>query len=176
MLCPTPVRRTLLLLPLLWLPLPSAAQSTSDAASAIFDDTVLHDADPHPPTQYTVHEILSKSSNIGTIFISQLIGFDQQERYMRAFGLGEATALDFPGEARGILKPYTQWNGTEKVTVSYGQGVASTAIQLASAVNTLANDGVYVAPKLVKSVVGADGTEQPSMARCAWTTPTCRPT
>ena len=78
------------------------------------------------------------------------------------------TALDFPGEARGILRPNAKWRGTENVTVAYGQGVAATAIQLVSAVNVIANGGVYVAPKLVASIVsplGKQGDTMPSASR-----------
>jgi cell division protein FtsI (penicillin-binding protein 3) len=128
-----------------------------------FYDLVLHDADPHPTVPYTVSDILAKSSNIGTIFVSQKIGTQKQENYMRAFGLGEQTALAFPGEARGLLKPSLQWHGTENVTVAYGQGVAATAIQLVSAVNAIANGGVYVAPKLVDAVIAPDGSQQPTL-------------
>ena len=81
---------------------------------------------------------------------------------MRAFGLGERTDLGFPGESKGILKPHEEWQGTERVTVSYGQGVSSTAIQLISAVNTLGNGGTYVAPKLVRSTIDAQGNMQPT--------------
>jgi cell division protein FtsI (penicillin-binding protein 3) len=76
---------------------------------------------------------------------------------MRAFGLGETTALDFPGESAGILKHWSDLWGSERVTVAYGQGVASTSIQLVAAINVIANDGTYVAPKLVKATVGPDG-------------------
>ena len=126
-------------------------------------DEWLHDAEAHPTMPLTVHEILAKSSNIGTIFISESIGPDKQEAYMRAFGLGEPTALDFPGEGRGILRPNSKWRGTENVTVAYGQGVSATAIQLVSAVNVIANGGVYVAPKLVKSVVSPFGKRTDTM-------------
>jgi cell division protein FtsI (penicillin-binding protein 3) len=126
-------------------------------------DEWLHDAEAHPTMPFTVGEILAKSSNIGTIFVSESIGPDKQESYMRAFGLGEPTALDFPGEARGILHPNSKWRGTENVTVAYGQGVAATAIQLVSAVNVIANGGVYVAPKLVKAVVSPEGKRTVTM-------------
>ena len=77
---------------------------------------------------------------------------------MADFGLGSKTALDFPGESTGILKqPEDLW-GSERVTVAYGQGVSSTSLQLVAAINTIANGGVYVAPKLVKSTVGTDGS------------------
>jgi cell division protein FtsI (penicillin-binding protein 3) len=132
-------------------------------AAQLFFDKVLHDAEPHPTANYTVNDILARSSNIGTIFISQLIGPDKQESYMRAFGFGEQTALDFPGESKGILRPDKQWRGTENVTVSYGQGVSATAIQLVSAVNVIANGGVYVAPKIVKSVIDPNGSRTDTM-------------
>jgi cell division protein FtsI (penicillin-binding protein 3) len=77
---------------------------------------------------------------------------------MAAFGLGSKSALDFPGESPCILmQPEDLW-GSERVTVAYGQGVSSTSLQLVAAVNTIANGGVYVAPKLVKATVGPDGT------------------
>ena len=82
---------------------------------------------------------------------------------MRAFGFGEQTALDFPGEAAGILA-VDQWRGTERYTVAYGQGVAVTAVQLAAAINTIANGGVYVAPRLVAATIGRDGKETPEPA------------
>ena len=70
---------------------------------------------------------------------------------MRAFGLGEKTALDFPGESPGHPQALEATCGDpSSVTVAYGQGVASTSIQLVSAVNVIANDGIYVAPKLVQ--------------------------
>jgi transposase len=75
---------------------------------------------------------------------------------MAAFGLGQKSELDFPGESTGILKPADDLWGSERVTVAYGQGVASTSLQLVAAINTIANDGVYVSPKLVKATVGPD--------------------
>ena len=67
--------------------------------------------------------------------------------YMAAFGLGQKTALDFPGESAGILKQADELWGSERVTVAYGQGVSSTSLQLVAAINTIANGGVYVAPE-----------------------------
>lgn len=121
-------------------------------------DRALHDAEVHKTQQWSVEQILVHSSNIGTIEVSQRLGYEKQYDYMRAFGLGEKTALGFPGESAGILRDWREWEGNEKFTVAYGQGVASTSAQLAAVVNTIANHGVYVAPKLVKATIGADGT------------------
>jgi cell division protein FtsI (penicillin-binding protein 3) len=76
---------------------------------------------------------------------------------MRKFGLGEKTPLDFPDESAGILKDWKKWEGIEPYTMAYGQGVSSTSIQLAAAINVIANDGRYVAPKLVKATIDAEG-------------------
>jgi cell division protein FtsI (penicillin-binding protein 3) len=130
---------------------------------AKYSDTVLHDAEVHATETWPVSKILVESSNIGTIEIFKRQGEtlraakEMQYRYMRAFGLGAKTPLDFPDESEGILKDWKKWEGSEPYTLAYGQGVSSTSIQLVTAINVLANDGVYVAPKLVKSVIGADG-------------------
>jgi len=121
-------------------------------------DDLLKNSHEHPDTVMSVSQILIESSNIGTIFVQQEMGRAKHREYMAQFGLGSKTALDFPGESPGILKqPEDLW-GSERVTVSYGQGVSSTSLQLVAAVNTIANRGTYVAPKLVNATVGPDGT------------------
>jgi cell division protein FtsI (penicillin-binding protein 3) len=130
-----------------------------------YADDLLKDSHQHPDESLSVEQILVESSNIGTIMVQQSLGggdWDTARKthwdYMRSFGLGEKTALDFPGESPGILKDWTDLWGSERVTVAYGQGLASTSIQLATAVNVIANDGTYVAPRLVQGFVGPDGT------------------
>ncbi|MGA1052311.1 MAG: peptidoglycan D,D-transpeptidase FtsI family protein [Ilumatobacteraceae bacterium] len=129
-----------------------------------YADDVLSDSHQHPDELMTVEQILVESSNIGTIDVQQSIGRgdwdtarEQHWNYLRSFGFGEPTALGFPDESPGILKPWTDLWGSERVTVAYGQGFAATPIQMISAVNAIANDGVYVAPRLVGAVVGPDG-------------------
>ncbi len=121
-------------------------------------DDLLSDAWQHPELDWSVSDILVTSSNIGTIKIWEQIGRERHWNYLREFGLGEPTALGFPGESGGILKNWTDLWGSERVTVSYGQGLASTSMQLAAAVNVIANNGVYVEPRLVKSVIDSEGT------------------
>lgn len=126
------------------------------------DDFVITDAYPHGLESMTVSDILTRSSNIGTILISQKLGVQRQSDYMRAFGFGERTALEFPGESAGILKPVDQWQGTERLTVSYGYGFAATSLQLAAAVNVIANGGEYVAPKLLGATIDGEGVTHPT--------------
>jgi cell division protein FtsI (penicillin-binding protein 3) len=128
-----------------------------------FYDRYLSD---HAVGTMSVHDVLVRSSNIGTIRVSQSMGEDftrKQWEYMHAFGLGEKTALGWPDESNGILERWQDWQGTENVTVAYGQGVSSTPIQLIAAINTIANRGAYVEPRLVDATVDAEGelTEMP---------------
>jgi len=125
-------------------------------------DDVLKDSHQHPDLWLSVSDILTESSNIGTIMVQQALGRAEHHDYMTDFGLGSKTALDFPGESEGIFKDLDDLWGSERVTVSYGQGVSSTSVQLVSAVNAIANDGTYVAPKLLRATVGPDGVQTPA--------------
>lgn len=133
-----------------------------------YGDDLLEDSHEHPDEEMTVERILIESSNIGTIDVQEALNSDWETarqthwEYMRNFGLGQKTALDFPGESAGILKHWSDLWGSERVTVAYGQGLASSSIQLAAAVNTIANDGIYVSPRLVLGTVDANGEVLPA--------------
>lgn len=134
-----------------------------------YADDLLEDSHEHPDELMTVEQILVESSNIGTIDIQQSLGGGDWDtarethwNYLRSFGFGEPTSLGFPDESAGILKDWRDLWGSERVTVAYGQGFAATPIQMVSAVNVIANDGMYVAPRLVQSFVGPDGTVNPA--------------
>lgn len=121
-------------------------------------DDLLKDSHEHPTEIMTVEDILVESSNIGTIKIQEQMGRFVHHDYMTEFGLGSRTALNWPDESPGIFKPADELWGSERVTVAYGQGLSSTPLQMVAAVNVIANDGVYVAPRLVSATVGPDGT------------------
>ena len=109
----------------------------------------------------TVSQILSKSSNIGTIRIAELVGKDRLYDFLVSVGMGRRTGEDgtstVPDESPGILVPSSEWFGTELAAISFGQGLALTPIQVAGAYNAIANDGVYVSPTLVRGVVDSEG-------------------
>jgi cell division protein FtsI (penicillin-binding protein 3) len=124
----------------------------------------IKDAYPHGLEQMTVRKILVDSSNLGTVQISETLSNERNRQWLAAFGFGDKTSLKFPGESKGLLKLARNWQGTEKFTFAYGYGYGSTAVQLVSAINVVANDGVYVGPKLVSEVVKADGTREATPA------------
>ncbi|HYA44409.1 MAG TPA: penicillin-binding protein 2, partial [Acidimicrobiales bacterium] len=121
---------------------------------------VFSDAWAHPTLRWDVPDILAHSSDIGTIEIAQRMGMPELSRYLKSFGFGEKTGVDFPGESAGIVPGPSQWSGTSVATVPIGQGIAVTAVQMIAAYNTIANGGVYVPPRLVEGYIAPDGKEE----------------
>lgn len=124
------------------------------------DDFTIRDAWPHGPIDMSVRGILSESSNIGTMMVADTVGFTKLHGYLSAFGFGQHTGLQYPGESRGTLKSVKKTYGTERATVSYGYGFASTALQMVSAVNVVANGGTFVEPRLVTATIDREGRRQ----------------
>ena len=127
-------------------------------------DHVFSEHDPHPTQRWTITDIVANSSNVGSIMIGQKLGKDNLDRYLRNFGFGQVTGLGTPGESEGIMLDPKKWSGTSIATIPIGQGIAVTATQVLAAYNTVANGGVYVAPKLVKATVDAYGAEHATPA------------
>ena len=93
--------------------------------------------------------VLAESSNVGTIKIALRLGEERYYKYIRAFGLGQQTGIELPGETRGITKPPSRWSKVSIAAISIGQEVGVSPIQLSAVISTFANDGVYVAPRIV---------------------------
>ncbi|MDQ3106677.1 MAG: penicillin-binding protein 2, partial [Actinomycetota bacterium] len=125
-------------------------------------DHVFSEHDPHPTVAWSVTDIMANSSNVGSILIGQKLGKERLDRYLRDFGFGERSGLGFPGESRGIMLDPAKWSGTSLPTISLGQGIAVSAMQMLAAYNTVANGGEYVSPKLVKATVDAKGDSHPT--------------
>ena len=144
--------------------LEEGAVSTSDRLNVPsrmkIGNHVFSDHDPHPPKAWTPADIMRDSSNIGSIMIAQRLGRDRLGAYLREFGFGTRTGIGFPGETAGLVRPPSSWYSTDMGSIPIGQGVSVTALQMLAAYNTVANGGVYVAPKLVKATVDADGRER----------------
>ena len=121
-------------------------------------DVVVRDASDHAPIDWTVTGILAHSSNIGTIMLTRQLGEATLEQYLRAFGIGEKTGIELPGESAGILQDSSDWTESRAANVPIGQGVSVTTLQMASIYQTIANGGVRIPPRIVSSVTAPDGT------------------
>ena len=123
---------------------------------------LIHDAEWAPGERYTIAGIIAHSSNIGMSQVAAHISEQTQYDYLRAFGLGQPTGLGLPNESDGDLPPVSQWYGDTRYTLSFGQGVAATALQMAEVYATIANDGVRVQPTLVQGTTNSAGKYTPA--------------
>lgn len=133
------------------------------------DSTEFKDSKDHPTEYLTFAGVLAQSSNIGTVLAGEKLKPSTVFDYYRKFGLGQESGMAFPGEGPGLLPHYTDWNGSQRYTVLYGQGVSVNALQAAGVFQTIANDGVRVPPRLVSGVSDGNGgftaTEKPKPLR-----------
>jgi cell division protein FtsI (penicillin-binding protein 3) len=119
---------------------------------------VIQDAEWEPGERYTIAGIIAHSSNVGMSQVAGHLNPQVQYDYLRAFGLGQPTGIGLPGETAGLLPPPSQWYPDTRYTLSFGQGVAVTAIQMAEVYATIANGGVRVRPTLIEGTTDPSGT------------------
>ncbi|MFJ9429820.1 peptidoglycan D,D-transpeptidase FtsI family protein [Streptomyces sp. NPDC101490] len=130
-------------------------------------DRLFKDDIDHPTWYLTLNGVLAKSSNIGTILATGRLGATQPESnrvlhaYLRKFGMGSPTGLNYPGETPGILAEPQDWSTSQQYTIPFGQGLSLNAMQAASVYSTIANGGVRVEPTLVRGSKGPDGRFAP---------------
>lgn len=120
-------------------------------------DKVIKDIYVHGKERWTLAGVLEHSSNTGTILIAQDIPRVVRYDYMKRFGLGKPTEVGFEGETSGLLNDYRDWDGITDKTTMFGQALSVSPIQLASAYQALANDGVRLSPSLVAGCQNAKG-------------------
>ena len=121
-----------------------------------FSGRTIHDT--HHYGILTVPEILKFSSNIGAAKIGSRLGSERLFAGLAGFGIGEKSDIDLPGEAAGMLRQQAKWYGIDLATISFGQGVTATALQIASAVSAVANGGNLMKPYLVDRIADDSGT------------------
>ena len=118
-----------------------------------------HDVYVHPDLDMTVKDIFTRSSNTGTILIQRELGDVAHRKYLEKWGFGSRTGIDFSGEAAGVAEVDITC-GPCTASAAIGYSVSVTPLQMASVFATIANDGVWVRPHLVGSIVDGDGIRQ----------------
>lgn len=118
-------------------------------------NTVIHD---HEKMGWvTFAEVIQKSSNIGAAKTGMALGEQRLYRYLQAFGFGQRTEIDLPGEVGGLLKDFRYWGRRSLASISMGQEIGVTPIQMVSAVGAIANGGVLMKPYVVSEIRDAEG-------------------
>ena len=105
----------------------------------------------------TISQALEKSSNVAAIKLGLRVGDATMYDYMTRFGFGSRTGIELPGETAGLLRPVRRWQASSIGSLAIGQEVGVTPLQMAAAFGTLANDGVRVAPHLVREIRTSSG-------------------
>lgn len=116
---------------------------------------VVHDT---PYGELSVAEALAYSSNVAAIKMGMKLGNERFYQYIRAYGFGERTGIELPGESPGVLRPAGQWQPTSIGSIPMGHEVSVTALQAVAAMAALANGGEWVQPHLVSRILAPDGT------------------
>lgn len=116
--------------------------------------------DHHAYGNLTVQQILEHSSDVGAIKLALRLGEERFDRYIRAYGFGSQTKIELPHETWGITRPLSRWSKVSIGAISMGQEIGVSPIQLISMVSTIANDGVYVAPRIIMGTTAPRATPQ----------------
>lgn len=106
---------------------------------------------------YSLTQIIAKSSNVGISKVSISLGKNRMYKYFKKFGLLELTGIDYPGEVSGFVPKPQNWYGPTIATVAFGQGIAMTPLQLARAYSSVANGGLLIRPYIVQKVITPTG-------------------
>lgn len=125
-------------------------------------DATFGEAEGRGSVRWDVGQILTHSSNVGTIKIAEKLGKDELYSYQTLFGFGSPTGLGYPNEALGWVLSPSKYSGTSLPSIAIGQGISVSPVQMLAAYNVIANNGVYIAPKLVHSTVDSKGIEHPT--------------
>jgi cell division protein FtsI (penicillin-binding protein 3) len=107
----------------------------------------------------TFAEVLEHSSNVGAIKVGLALGRERYHRYMTAFGFGAPTGVGLAGESRGLLREPPRWSALSLPTMSIGQEISVTALQLVAAFGAIANGGTLMQPRIARAVFDVDGRE-----------------
>ena len=108
---------------------------------------IIHDHKPYGAL--SIGGIIANSSDVGAIKVALRLGDERFDHYIRAFGFGRQTGIELPGETRGITKPVSRWSKISIGAIAMGQEIGVSALQQVSMISTIANDGVYNAPRVV---------------------------
>ncbi len=142
----------------------------NDNGQVVIDKYKIENSDHKTNGVQTMTQVLEKSLNTGAIFAMNQIGPDLFSDYVKKFGFGEKTGFESEGESKGDIKSLIKKPVGEiyAATASFGQGLAVTPLQMASAFSAIANNGILMKPYIVKEIIKPDGTKivtKPEMIR-----------
>ncbi|MEI8060683.1 MAG: penicillin-binding protein 2 [Candidatus Berkelbacteria bacterium] len=127
-------------------------------ASVDISGFTIHTAEGKGFGAEKIGDILRNSDNVGMVWVGQQIGSDIMNQYIRKFGFADKTGVDLSGEGVGIIQPLKNWGQIGQATITFGQGISVTPIQLVMAYGALANKGVMMKPEVVDKIINDNGS------------------
>ncbi|MEK6552518.1 MAG: penicillin-binding protein 2, partial [Bacteroidota bacterium] len=113
--------------------------------------------DTHKHENLTVRQVMEQSSNIGMAKLSERIDDETLYKYLRDFGFSNATSIDLPSEANGLLKKPGSFSAVTKLFVSFGYEIAVTPLQMIAAFSAIVNGGTLIQPFILRSITDQNG-------------------
>ena len=136
----------------------------------------IHDMSPH--AWLTLSDIIRVSSNIGSYKVGKELGANRFYHHLEAFGFTEKTGINLQGENAGEIRPPASWTPIDLAIISFGQGLSVTALQMITALSTIANGGTVMKPYLIERITDGGGKEvtefSPEVKRRVLSEETCR--
>lgn len=131
----------------------------NDTGAVVFGKSVIKNFDGKAYKTQTMTQVLEKSLNTGAVWVEKLIGHKRFFEYIERFGFGSNSGIDFPNEVSGNIGNLESGRDLEFATASFGQGIAVTPLQMATAFAAIANGGTLMKPYMVEKVIDDSGNE-----------------
>jgi len=135
----------------------SPSTTYTDSGEVKIDDRVIKNSDKKANGVQTMTQVLEKSLNTGAVYVVQKLGRFMFYKYLNALGFDAATGIELDGETPANVRPYRKWGEIDLATMSFGQGIAVTPIQLVAAVGAIANQGKLMKPHIVDKIIYSSG-------------------
>ena len=132
--------------------------SSTFAATVNVDGHEIHTALNKAYGTETMTDVLANSDNVAMVWVTDKMGNQNVHDNLAKFGFGSMTGIDVKGETEGILPPLKGWRNINRATISFGQGISVTPLQVVSAYATIANGGTTVTPHVVRAAIDPNGT------------------
>ncbi|MFH1896126.1 MAG: penicillin-binding protein 2 [bacterium] len=138
-----------------------------DSGPVVYSGHTVDNWDGKHHGEETMVEILQHSNNIGAAWVGGKLGAKTLREYFLKFGFGEKLGLDLEGEGTGVVRPLSEWGDIDLATAAFGQGISVTPLQMASALATIANGGVYQKPYIVGAIRDSGANEKSYLVKPA---------
>lgn len=129
----------------------------TDTGGVEINDRIIRNSDKVAHGSQTMTQVLEKSLNTGVVFVIQKLGKNLFRKYLTQFGFYQPTGVEIDGEVAAHIKELKNWSDVDVATMSFGQGIAVTPIQMLAAVGAIANDGKLLQPHLVDKILYPSG-------------------